>query len=243
MTPTQQGRVAIVTGAAGGLGSAICDVLEREGATLVRVDLAGDGCDHLDVGSEDGCRRMVELALERHGRLDTLVLNAGSQFMSPLSEFPTEQWDRLLGIMLTGPFLSIKHAWSALTERPGGRIIVTASTSSLVGEAYKPAYVSAKHGVAGLVKVAALEGAKLGLTANAVAPGWMWTGMAEGQIDDQARLHGLTREQVLGSMDQNNPAGRMIEPSEVAEVVAFLAGERASAVSGIVIPVDLGSMA
>jgi 3-hydroxybutyrate dehydrogenase len=93
------------------------------------------------------------------------------------------------------------------------------------------------------MKVAALEGARLGLTANAVAPGWMWTPMAENQIDDQARLHGFTREQVLGSMDQNNPAGRMIEPSEVAEVVAFLAGERASAVSGIVIPVDLGSMA
>ena len=120
---------------------------------------------------------------------------------------------------------------------------MTASTSSLVGETFKPAYVSAKHGVAGLVKVAALEGARLGLTVNAVAPGWMWTGMAEGQIDDQARLHGKTREQVLASMDDNNPAGRMIEPREVAEVVTFLADERASAVSGTVIPVDLASMA
>ncbi len=236
-------RVAIVTGAAGGLGSAICEVLERDGATVIGVDITGDGCDHLDVSSDEGCRRMVELAIERHGRLDTLVLNAGAQFMSPFAEFPLEQWDRLVGLMLTGPFLAIKHAWGPLTERPGGRIIVTASTSSLVGEVYKPAYVSAKHGVAGLVKVAALEGAKLGLNVNAVAPGWMWTGMAEGQIDDQARLHGLTREEVLASMDRNNPAGRMIEPREVAEVVGFLAGERASAVSGIVIPVDLASMA
>jgi 3-hydroxybutyrate dehydrogenase len=243
VTGAQNGRVAIVTGAAGGLGSAIRSLLEREGATVIGVDLAGDGCEQLDVASDSGCRRMVELALERHGRLDTLVLNAGAQFMARLPEFPNDQWDRLLGLMLTGPFLAIKHAWGPLTERPGGRIIVTASTSSLVGEPFKPAYVSAKHGVAGLVKVAALEGARLGLTANAVAPGWMWTGMAEGQIDDQARLHGLTRDQVLGSMDDNNPAGRMIEPREVAEVVAFLASERASAVSGTVIPVDLASMA
>jgi 3-hydroxybutyrate dehydrogenase len=103
--------------------------------------------------------------------------------------------------------------------------------------------VSAKHGVAGLVKVAALEGARHGLTANAVAPGWMWTPMAEGQIDDQARLHGMTRDEVLASMDTHNPAGRMLEPAEVAEVIAFLASPRASGVSGTVIPVDLASLA
>lgn len=235
--------MAVVTGAAGGLGRAVCELLEREGATVIGVDLTGDGCEHLDAASDDGCRAMVDIALERYGRLDTLVLNAGAQFMAPLAQFPNDQWDRLLGVMLTGPFLAIKHAWAPLTERPGGRIIVTASSSALVGEVFKPAYVSAKHGVAGLVKVAALEGARLGLTANAVAPGWMWTGMAEGQIDDQARLHGRTREEVLASMDKNNPAGRMIEPREVAEVIAFLAGDRASAVSGTVIPVDLASLA
>ena len=235
--------MAIVTGAAGGLGGAIRELLVREGATVVGVDLSGAGCEHLDVASESGCRRMVEVALEQHGRLDTLVLNAGAQFMAPFAEFPNDQWDRLVGLMLTGPFLAIKHAWAPLTSKPGGRIIVTASTSSLVGERFKPAYVSAKHGVAGLVKVAALEGAPLGLTVNAVAPGWMWTNMAESQIDDQARLHGRTREQVLESMNDHNPAGRMIEPREVAEVVAFLASERASGVSGTVIPVDLASIA
>jgi 3-hydroxybutyrate dehydrogenase len=243
MSGLLDGRVAIVTGAAGGLGREICEVFVREGAAVVPVDLAGDICEHLDVASDEGCRRMVEVALARHGRLDILVLNAGAQHMAPLPEFPIEQWDRLLGLMLTGPFLALRHAWPALTERPGGRVVVTASTSSLVGEAFKPAYVSAKHGVAGLVKVAALEGAKLGLTANAVAPGWMWTPMAERQIDDQARLHGRTREQVLASMDDHNPAGRMVEPREVAELMAFLASERASAISGTCIPVDLASMA
>jgi 3-hydroxybutyrate dehydrogenase len=236
------GRVAVVTGAAGGLGRAICEVLEREGAAVIGVDLRGEGCEQLDTATDQGCRRMVELALERHDGLHILVLNAGVQHMAPLAEFPLEQWDRLLGVMLTGPFLAIKHAWAPLTAAPGGRIVVTASTSSLVGEVFKPAYVSAKHGVAGLVKVAALEGARAGLTANAVAPGWMWTPMAEGQLDDQARLHGRTREQILASMDEHNPAGRMVDPAEVAEVVAFLAGPRASAVSGTVIPVDLAAV-
>jgi 3-hydroxybutyrate dehydrogenase len=236
------GRVAVVTGAGGGLGRAICGVLEREGARVIGVDLRGDGCEHLDTATDEGCRRMVEVALERHGALHILILNAGVQHMAPVAEFPLEQWDRLIGVMLTGPFLAIKHAWGALTAAPGGRIVVTASTSSLVGEAYKPAYVSAKHGVAGLVKVAALEGARAGLTANAVAPGWMWTPMAEGQLDDQARLHGRTREQILATMDEHNPAGRMVDPAEVAEVIAFLAGPRASAVSGTVIPVDLAAV-
>jgi 3-hydroxybutyrate dehydrogenase len=243
MQRSLEGRVAVVTGAAGGLGRTVCSVLEREGARVVRVDLAGEGCDHLDVATDGGAQRMVELAAERHGDLDVLVLNAGAQFMAPMPEYPLEQWDRLLGVLLTGPFLAVKHAWPALVRRPGGRIVVTASTTSLVGERFKPAYVSAKHGVAGLVKVAALEGARHGLTANAVAPGWMWTPMAEGQIDDQARLHGMTRDEVLASMDTHNPAGRMLEPAEVAEVIAFLASPRASGVSGTVIPVDLASLA
>ncbi|MGZ4480932.1 MAG: SDR family NAD(P)-dependent oxidoreductase [Gaiellales bacterium] len=243
MRPGLEDRVAVVTGAAGGLGQAICRVLAREGAQMVKVDLVGEGCDHLDVATEEGARRMLELAQARHGRLDVLILNAGAQFMAPLPEFPLNEWERLLGVLLTGPFLAIKHAWEALTRQPGGRIIVTASTSSLAGEAFKPAYVSAKHGVAGLVKVAALEGARFGLTVNAVAPGWMWTPMAEHQVDDQARLHGLSRDEVLDSMRSHNPAGRMVEPDEVAEVIAFLASNRASGVSGAVIPVDLASMA
>ena len=109
--------------------------------------------------------------------------------------------------MPKGPFLAIKHAWPELIRRPGGRIVITASTTALVGEAFKAAYVSSKHGVAGLMKVAALEGARHGLNVNAVAPGSMWTLMAERQIDDQARLHGRTRAQVLADMDVHNPAG------------------------------------
>ena len=235
-----EGRVAVVTGAAGGLGRAICDVFRREGAHVVAVDLAGDGCEHLDVGTGAGTSRMVELALERHGRLDALILNAGVQFMAPLPEFPEEQWDRLMAVMAKGPFLAIRHAWPALTERPGGRIVVTASGSSFIGEKYKAAYVAAKHAVAGLVKVAALEGAAQGLTANAVAPGWMMTGIVERQMEDQVRLNRRPREEIVASWLARSPVDRAVDPNEVAETIAFLASSRASGINGAVVPVDLG---
>jgi len=243
MTPLLEGRTAIVTGAAGGLGRAICEVLAREGACVVRVDMAGDDCLHLDVGSADGNRAMVEAALELHGRLDVLVLNAGVQHMAPLPEFPEEQWDRLMDVMAKGPFLAIKHAWPHLTRRPGGRIVVTASGSSFIAEKYKAAYVSAKHAVAGLVKVAALEGGPLGLTANAVAPGWMMTQLIEGQMADQVRLHGRPREEILASWMAQSPVERPVETAEVAETIAFLASERASGINGAIVPVDLGLLA
>jgi 3-hydroxybutyrate dehydrogenase len=237
------GRVAVITGANGGLGRAIRAVFEREGATVVGVDIGGAGCLHADLGTDDGNRRAIEAVLEQYGPLDVLVLNAGLQHMAPIDEFAEAEWDRLTDVMLKGPFLAVKHAWPQLIRRPGGRIVFTASTTALVGEAYKAAYVASKHGIAGLMKVAALEGARHGLNVNAVAPGWMWTGMAESQIDDQARLHGRTREEILGEMDDHNPVGRMIEPREVAEVIAFLASDRASGISGTCIPVDLASLA
>jgi 3-hydroxybutyrate dehydrogenase len=233
------GRVAIVTGAAGGVGSAICDVFAREGAAVVPVDLAGDRCFVADVATETGNRSMVDEALRRHGRLDTLVLNAGVQHLAPIDEFPEADWDRLFDVMVKGPHLAIKAAWRHLIERPGGRIVVTASSLSVIGEEYKAAYVAAKHAVVGLVKVAALEGGPHGLCANAVAPGLVWTGLMERQIADQMRLRGLTRERVLERISLFQPV-RATEPHEVAELMSFLASDRSSGLSGTCIPVDLG---
>lgn len=233
------GRVAVVTGAAGGLGAAVCEVFAREGAKVVAVDLHGDGCFHADVGTEEGNRAMVEETLARHGRLDTLVLNAGLQHLAPIDAFPEREWDRLFDVMVKGPHLAIKAAWSALTARPGGRIVATASALSVIGEEYKAAYVAAKHAVVGLVKVAALEGGPLGLCANAVAPGLMWTGLMERQLDDQARLRGLTREEVVERIELFQPV-RAVTTHEVAELMSFLCSDRASGISGTCVPVDLG---
>lgn len=239
MSEELAGRTAIVTGAAGGLGTAVCEIFEREGASVLPVDLDGEHCFHADVGTRAGNRAMVDEAVSRHGRLDTLVLNAGLQHVAPIDQFPEEQWDRLFDVMVKGAHLGMKAAWSHLTEQPGGRIVVTASALSVLGEAYKAAYVAAKHAVVGLVKVAALEGGEHGLCANAVAPGLMWTGLIEDQLEEHMRLKSLTREQVVEQIDVSQPI-RAVETYEVAELIAFLSSDRASGISGTCIPVDLG---
>ena len=242
MSQELAGRVAIVTGASGGLGTAICDVFAREGATVLPVDLQGDDCFHADVGTAEGNLSMVREALDRYGSLDTLVLNAGIQSIAPIHQFPEAEWDRLFDVLVKGPSLAMKAGWSHLVRRPGGRIIVTASSLSLVAEEFKAAYVAAKHAVVGLVKVAALEGGPHGLCANAVAPGLMWTPLMERQLEDQMRLRGLTRKQLVERIERFQPV-RAVKPIEVAEVIAFLASARASGLSGTCIPVDLGLLA
>jgi 3-hydroxybutyrate dehydrogenase len=234
--------VAIVTGASGGLGTALCAVLHEHGAQVLGVDVVGDGCFVADVGTSDGNRSMVEEAVRRFGRLDILALNAGTQFMSPISEFPEEQWDRLMNLMAKGPYLAMKHAWAHIAH-PGGRVLVTASASSFIAEAYKSAYVAAKHAVLGLVRTAALEAAPLGMTVNAVGPAWMRTPMVENQLADQMRLHDLPRDEVIELMLARMPVKRFVETREVAEVIAFLASDAASAINGAIVPVDLGLLA
>ena len=237
------GRVAILTGAAGALGRVVWQSLENAGASVVPVDLHGDGCLIADVGTSDGNQRMVEAALERHRRLDILILNAGTQAMSPIASYAEEDWDKLMDLMVKGPFLAMKFAWPHLTRQPGGRIIVTSSTLGLEAAPYKAAYVAAKHAVIGLMKVAALEGATSGLTANAVLPGWMYTPIVEKQIQDHISLKGLSREEVIASMVEEHPARRFVETAEVASLVTFLASAEASGINGTCIPVDTGGLA
>jgi len=237
-----EGRIAVITGAAGGLGRTLCATFTREGARVVAVDLRGDGCLLADVGTAEGNRAMVDETLNRYGQLDILVLNAGTQLVAPIADYAEHDWDRLMNVMAKGPFLAIKYAWPSLTRRPGGRIIAIGSVLSLVGEPFKPAYVAAKHAVLGLIRVAALEGASVGLTANVVAPGWMRTPIVENQLADQMRLRGLTRDRVIAEMVASQPGKRFLETAEVAELVAFLASDRASGITGACLPVDLGAL-
>ena len=237
------GRVAVLTGAAGGLGSATVQALRRAGATVVPVDVHGDDCLIADVATAEGNRQMVDLVLERHDRLDILILNAGAQAMNPIAAYAEADWDRLMNVMVKGPFLAMKFAWPQLTRQPGGRVIVTSSTAGLVGAPYKAAYVAAKHAVLGLVKVAALEGAAAGLTANAVAPGWMHTPLADNQIRDHMRLRGIGHDDVIAGMVTEQPAQRFVDTAEVAALITFLAGDGGSAINGACIPVDTGTLA
>lgn len=238
-----QGKVALITGASGGLGQTLCRTLTREGADVVPVDLVGEGAFHADVGTAEGNRAMVEEALRRHGQVDILVLNAGTQKVAPIADYEEQDWDRLMNVMAKGPFLAIKYAWPSLTRQPGGRIVAVGSVLSVVGAPFKPAYVAAKHAVLGLIRAAALEGADAGLTANVVAPGWMHTPIVENQLADLMRVEHRSREEVVAGMMASQPGKRFVETSEVAELVAFLASAEASGINGACLPVDVGVLA
>lgn len=238
-----QCRVAIVTGAGGALGRSICAQLQTDGVTVVGVDVAGEGYEHFDVGSATGCAEMVARTVELHGRLDILVLNAGVQHVSPIDTFDIAQWQRVMDVCLNGPFYAIRSAWPELIRSGAGRIVATASTSSFHAEPFKAAYNAAKHGLLGLIKSAAVEGGRHGLTANAVAPSWMRTPMVEQQLVEQMRLRGASREAVLGDFLAGQPIKRFIDTGEVASAIAYLASARASAITGVCLPVDLGALA
>jgi 3-hydroxybutyrate dehydrogenase len=240
------GRAALVTGAGSGIGRAIAQRLVDDGMRVLSVDLKPDPDGPgepfaADLTTRDGNRAAVDAALERFGRLDAIVPNAGFQHVAPVAEFPEDRWDALVSLLLTSPFLLARYAWPALVESGEGRICVIASVHGLVASPFKAGYVSAKHGVVGLVKTLALEGAGDGITATAVCPGFVRTPLVEAQIADQAKAHGLPEERVLEEVIvAPHAVKRLIEPSEVADVVAFLLGPGGRAFTGAPVTLDLG---
>ena len=239
-------RAALVTGAASGIGRAVAARLEQDGMDVLAVDLApdpdGPGAAHqADLTQPDANAAAVAATLERFGRLDLVVPNAGVQHVAPIDEFPDERWQTIVALLLTSPFMLAKHAWPALRESGAGRFIAIASVHSLVASPYKAAYVAAKHGVLGLVKTLALEGAELGISATAVCPGYVRTPLVEKQIADQARVHGVPEDEVLEQVIlAPHAVKQLIEPSEVADVVAFLAGPGGRAFTGVPVTMDQG---
>jgi 3-hydroxybutyrate dehydrogenase len=228
---------ALVTGAAQGIGAAIAARLREDDWNVHAVDLA-DG----DLSTPEGNRAVVDAALTRFdGKLDAVVANAGFQHVAPVRDFPEDRWDSLLDVLLTSPFLLAKFAWDALAASGDGRFLVVASVHGLVASPFKAGYVSAKHGVVGLVKTLALEGAGDGIRATAVCPGYVRTPLVEKQIADQARVHELPEERVLEDVILAPHAVKeLIEPSAVAEVVAFLAGPAGAAFTGAPVTMDQG---
>ncbi|HZC29449.1 MAG TPA: SDR family oxidoreductase [Gaiellaceae bacterium] len=235
-----------MTGAASGIGRAIAERLTNDGFDVLAVDLkpSDDGPGEpfaADLTTREGNKAAVDAALERFGRLDAIVPNAGFQHVSPVADFPEDRWDALLSILLTSPFLLAKYAWPALAEHGDGRIVVIASVHGLVASPFKAGYISAKHGAIGLVKTLALEGAEHGITATAVCPGFVRTPLVEKQIADQAKAHGLPEDRVLEDVIVAPHAiKRLIEPDEVGGLVAFLLGPGGRSFTGTPVTMDLG---
>ncbi len=247
----EEARVALVTGAAGGIGRAVAERLAAEGLRVVVHDRETGGREvaealggvfvQADLSDPKEVWRLAVEAERAYGRVDVLVNNAGFQHVAPLERFPLDVWQAMQQVMVTAPFQLIRSYLKGMKERRWGRIVNLGSIHSLVASPYKAAYVTAKHALLGLTRAAALEAGEAGVTVNAVCPAYVRTPLVERQIADQARNLGLEADEVVQRV-MLEPAAikRLIEPEEVAALVAYLVSDAAGAVSGACLPIDLG---
>ncbi|NYS60734.1 3-hydroxybutyrate dehydrogenase [Vreelandella salicampi] len=244
-------RVALVTGTSSGIGEAVVKKFCDLGHQVLAVDYNPAGKDiaeaagaaffKADLTDPNACRAAVDEAVKRFGGVDILVNNAGIQHVAPIEEFPEQKWRQIIDLMLTAPFLLSQAAWPSMREGGWGRIINVASVHAQVASPGKSAYISAKHGMIGLTKTAALEGGEQGITANAICPAYVKTPLVDNQIADQAKMHGMEEQEVIEKIMLKNAAvKRLIDPAEVAEMVAYLSSDMAGAVTGSSWNIDLG---
>lgn len=257
MLKTLEGKTAFITGSASGIGLEIAKTFALEGASVVISDLNAEKSAEVvselkakglkalaapcDVNSEEAYKNSLELARESFGKIDILVNNAGLQFVSPIEEFPTEKFELLIKVMLTAPFIGIKHVFPYMKKQGFGRIINMASINGVIGFAGKAAYNSAKHGVIGLTKVAALEGAQHGITVNALCPGYVDTPLVRNQLGDLARTRNVSLESAIEEvLLPLVPQKRLLSVTEIADYAVFLASDKAKGVTGQAVILDGG---
>lgn len=246
-------RVALVTGAAGGIGRAIAAALAADGATIVLADRDEDGARtvastlpgawayEVDLADVAACQALIAAVLARHDRLDILVNGAGFQHVAPLVDFPLERWDAMLATMLTAPFVLSQAALPAMIARGWGRIVNIGSIHSVVASPNKVAYIAAKHGLLGLTRAVAVEAGAHGVTCNAVCPAFVRTPLVEAQIADQARTAGIPETEVVDRIMLAGAAiPRLLEAGEVAAYVRFLCSDDAAGITGTAQMIDAG---
>jgi len=246
-----EGRVALITGAGRGIGRATAELLASRGAKVMCVSrskqqLAEVGLEYAvaDLGTPDGCAQAIAETEQRLGPIEILVCNhgIGSAHERVVWEQDPELWSETMRVNLDGPFHLSRLVLQGMIERQYGRLVYTSSTAGLVAEYAGSAYNSSKHGLLGLMRSVALDGGPYGITSNAVLPGWVRTEMAERSARQEAKDRGITTDQVWEERAELYPPGRIATPQEVAEMIAFLASEESSGVSGEAIRVALGSV-
>ena len=254
-----KGKVALVTGSTSGIGLAIARAYAKQGADIVingfgdkdAIEKERSGIEKdfgvtahysgADMSKGDQIVAMISEAQEMLGGVDILVNNAGIQFVSPIEDFPPEKWDQIIAINLSAAFHTIRAAVPGMKAKKWGRIVNTASAHALVASPFKSAYVSAKHGIAGLTKTVALETATFGITANAICPGYVWTPLVEKQIPETMAARNLTKEQVINDVLLHaQPTKQFVPVEEVADLAVYLASDSARSITGAIIPIDGG---
>jgi len=254
-----KGKSAIVTGSTSGIGLAIARALAAQGANVMingfgekgAIETERTGIEKefsvkalysaADMTKPVEIAAMVKTAETTFGRVDVLVNNAGIQHVAPIEEFPVDKWDAILAINLSAAFHAIRAAVPGMKARKWGRIINTASAHSLVASPFKSAYVTAKHGLAGLTKTVALEGATFGITANCISPGYVWTPLVEKQIPDTMKARNLTAEQVKRDvLLAAQPTKEFVTVEQVASLAVYLCSDAAAQITGANIPIDGG---
>lgn len=250
-------KVVFITGAASGIGLEMGQAFAQEGAKVIISDLnkeklmaavtslkeknlkvTGYAC---DVTNEEELKTALEQTHKEFGRVDILINNAGVQYISPIEEFPQDKFELLIRTMLIAPFLATKHVFPIMKAQRFGRIINMASINGLIGFAGKAAYNSAKHGVIGLTKVAALEGADSGITVNAICPGYVDTPLVRNQLADLAKTRNVTLEKVLEEVIYPLvPQKRLLTVQEISHYALFLASDKARGITGQAVVIDGG---
>lgn len=242
----------MVTGAASGIGLAIAKRLSQDNLHIVIADIdktqgvkVAEELNALfvqsDLSKAPACQALIKETVEHFGGVDILINNAGFQQVSPIEHFPEDKWEQMIALMLSAPFRLTKYAWPHMKEKNWGRVVNIASVHGLIASPYKAAYISAKHGLLGLTKTAALEGGEFGITVNALCPGYVRTPLVESQIADQAKSYGINEDEVVEKiMLKTSAIKKMIEPNEIAELVSFLCTDNAKSITGATWTIDGG---